>query len=55
MKSPAAIRRAADTIESLAISDDTDALLTLWARFIERKAMGTACDDEAEALLRLLR
>lgn len=54
MKSPAALRRAADTVEACAISDHTDALLVLWARAGERLAMGTLQVDECEALVRLL-
>ena len=53
MKSPAALRRTADVVEACAIGDDTDALLVLWARMIERKAMGTCCSDEVAALVRL--
>lgn len=55
MKSPAALRRCADTVETVAISDHTDALLVLWARAGERLAMGTLQADECEALLRLMR
>jgi hypothetical protein len=53
MKSPDALRRAADVVEACAIGDDTDALLVLWARIIERKAMGTCHADEVAALVML--
>jgi len=55
MNAPTALRRAADTVEACAISDDTDALLVLWARAGERLAMGTLQVDECEALVRLMR
>lgn len=54
IKSPDALRRAADTVEACAISDDTDALLVLWARAGERLVMGTLQADEVEVLIRLL-
>jgi hypothetical protein len=47
---PAAFRRAADTIEAVAIGDEKHAGLVLIARFAERYALGTACEDEAAAL-----
>jgi hypothetical protein len=50
-----ALRRAADTVETCAISDHTDALLVLWARAGERLAMGTLQADEVDALVRLMR
>ena len=50
-----ALRRAADTVEACAIGDKTDAILVLFARMVERKALGLAMDDECEALLRLMR
>lgn len=50
-----ALRAAADTVEACAISEETDALLVLWARLVERKALGTLQADECEALLRLMR
>lgn len=53
IKSPDALRRAADVVEACAIGDKTDALLMLWARMIERRAMGTLCSDEVAALVRL--
>jgi len=53
MTAPDALRRAADVVEACAVSDETDALLVLWARMIERKAMGTCCSDEVAALVRL--
>ena len=49
-----ALRRAADTVEACAIGDDLDALLVLFARMVERKALGLAMDDECEALVRLM-
>ena len=55
MNAPTALRRAADTVEACAIGDDTDALLVVFARMVERKALGLAMDDECEALLRLMR
>jgi len=55
MNAPTAFRRAADTVEACAISDDTDALLVLWARAEERLAMGTLQVDECEAVVRLRR
>ena len=55
MNAPLALRRAADTVEACAIGDDTDAILVLFARMVERKALGLAMDDEVEALLRLMR
>lgn len=51
---PAALRRAADTVEACAIGPETDALLVLWARLVERKALGTCQDDEVGALIRLV-
>lgn len=54
MNSPAALRRAADTVEACATSDATDALIVLLARMAERKALGTCQDDELAALLRLM-
>lgn len=54
MNAPLALRRAADTVEACAISDTTDALIVLLARAVERKALGTLCEDEAGALVRLL-
>lgn len=53
MTAPDALRRAADVVEACAIGDDLDALLVLWARMIERKAMGTCCSDEVAALVKL--
>lgn len=53
MTAPDALRRAADVVEACAIGDDLDALLVLWARMIERKAMGTLCSDEVAALVKL--
>ena len=54
MNAPDCLRRAADTVEACAIGDDTDALLVVFARMVERKALGLAMDDECEALLRLM-
>ena len=54
MNAPDALRRAADVVEACAIGDDLDALLVLWARMIERKAMGTCQADEVIALTNLL-
>ena len=54
MNAPYSLRRAADTVEACAISDQTDALLVLLARAVERKALGTCQDDEIAALLLLL-
>ena len=54
MKSPAAMRAAADTVEACAIGPDTDALIVLLARMAERKAMGTLQADELGAFIRLL-
>lgn len=54
IKSHEALRRAAGTVEACAISDDTDALLVLWARAGERLAMGTLQVDEYEALVKLM-
>jgi hypothetical protein len=48
-----AMRRAADVIEAVAIGDEKHAGLVLIARFAERYALGTACEDEAAALARL--
>ena len=53
IKSPAALIRAAHVVEACAIGDDTDAILVLWARMIERRAMGTCCSDEVAALVKL--
>lgn len=55
IKSPDALRAAADTVEACAIGDVTDALLVLFARMVERKALGLAMDDEVRALVRLMR
>lgn len=55
IKSPDALRRAADTVEACAIRPETDALLVLWARLAERRAMGTCQADEVAALIRLMR
>ena len=55
MNAPLALRRAADTVEACAIGDDTDAILVLFARMVERKALGALQADECEALLRLMR
>ena len=40
--------------EACAIGDDTDAILVLFARMVERKALGTLQPDELGALVRLL-
>ena len=53
MTAPDALRRAADVVEACAIGPETDALLVLWARMIERRAMGTMCGDEVAALVKL--
>ena len=55
MNAPTALRRAADTVEACAIGDDTDALLVVFARMVERKALGALQADECEALLRVMR
>lgn len=55
MTAPEALRRAADTVEACAIGPDTDALIVLLARMVERKAMGTCQDDEVTAITNLLR
>ena len=55
MNAPDCLRRAADTAEACAIGPETDALLVLLARMVERKALGLAMDDECEALVRLMR
>ena len=54
MTAPEAFRAAADTIEACAISDETDALLVLWARAGERLALGTLQAAEVGALVRLM-
>jgi hypothetical protein len=54
MTAAEALRRAADTVEASAIGPETDAILTLWARLAERKAMGTVQTDEVAALVRLM-
>ena len=50
-----ALRRAADVIEATAHGDRVDAGLVLIARLAERYALGLAFDDEAAALVVLLR
>jgi len=55
MTAAQALRHAADVVEESAIGERLDAVLVLWARAAERAAMGTLCEDEAEALLRLMR
>lgn len=55
MTAPEALRRAADTVEACAYGERSDAIITLLARLCERVAMGTACQDEVEALVRLVR
>ncbi len=54
MTAAEALRRAADVVDACAVSDETDALLVLWARLAERKAMGTVQEDEVGALVRLM-
>lgn len=54
MNGPDALRRAADVVGAVAIGDDKHAGLVLLARFAERYALGTACEDEAGALARVL-
>lgn len=53
MTAPEALRRAADVVDACAIGPETEALLVLWARLIERRAMGTAHTDEIAALVKL--
>lgn len=48
-------RRTAGTLDAVAISEHKAATLTLLARAAERFALGTLCEDEAEALIRLMR
>lgn len=55
MNAPAALRRAADTVEACAIGERTDAIITLLARLSERVAMGTWCEDEVDKLIELAR
>lgn len=55
MTAPAALRRAADTVEACAIGERADAIITLLARLSERVAMGTVQPDECEALMVLVR
>lgn len=55
MTAPDALRRAADTVEACAYGERSDAIITLLARLCERVAMGTWCEDECEALVRLVR
>lgn len=49
------LRQAADLADTIAIGDDKRAGLVLIARFAERYCLGTAMQDEAEALATLLR
>ena len=55
MNGPAALRRAADVIEATAHGERVDAGLVLIARLAERYARGLAFEDEAAALVGLLR
>lgn len=55
MNAPTAFRSTADTLEAIAISDRTDALLVLWARAGERLALGTLVEDDVEAIMVLVR
>lgn len=49
------LRRAADTVDAVAIGEDKAALIVLWARAAERMCLGTLTDDDVNSLLSLMR